>query len=556
MENALKEMMQRISSTKNAVPKKRETADLANNRSPHLGWANAKSMGKNDVGNLRLQIQTKLSDLIFTGKKLEGEGGAHISFALINANTGDVVRSGLESSIKLDIVVLEGDFNNDDEDNWAQEEFENYVVKERERKGLLLTGDLQLTLKGGVGELGELIFMDNSSWNRSKRFRIGLKVASGYSGNTRIREAKTDAFRVKEHRGESNKKHYPPAFDDEVWRLEKIAKDGKSHQKLMEAGIHKVEDFLQKLFTDSKKLRQVLGKSITPKNWESLVDHAKTSAKWKTYLDDPNGMRKHDAVFNTDHQLTGLIEDMVYFAPDRLSAQEKEPGDTIVEKAAFNNWNDVREFNGQTYSASVQKNSYQVIEGQIGNPVPVQCYLAPRTCAAPVGPEAPPANAGSTVEGHNGVTGDLAWPVQSQNTNCGDAVEFPVDDSVPLFAPSPVSADRLNGVLSPGDDGIATFGLPIQSPDIVSRYAMRSQMDYTVNEDVVPPEPPYAPTSSHQWSGTFAPFPEGNHVMGDFQFNGADDWVDYLLASLEEDDDTSLQTPPWGDGYVWGQQRC
>ncbi|KAI6704985.1 hypothetical protein NL676_007947 [Syzygium grande] len=146
--------------------------------------------------------------------------------------------------------------------------------------------------------------------------------------------------------------------------------------------------------------------------------------------------------------------------------------------------------------------------------------------------------------------------LESQNTNCGDAVEFPADDSAPLFAPSLVSADRLNGVLSPGDDGIATFGLPIQSPDIVPRYAMRSQMDYTVNEDVLPTEPPYAPTSSHQWSGTFAPRPEGNHVMGDFQFNGADDWVDYLLASLEEDDDTSLQTTPWGDGYVWGQQRC
>jgi hypothetical protein len=76
------------------------------------------------------------------------------------------------------------------------------VVKEREGKRPLLTGDLQVTLKEGVGTLGELIFTDNSSWIRSRKFRLGLKVASGCCEDIRIREAKTDAFTVKDHRGE------------------------------------------------------------------------------------------------------------------------------------------------------------------------------------------------------------------------------------------------------------------------------------------------------------------------------------------------------------------
>ncbi|KAL3740313.1 hypothetical protein ACJRO7_021569 [Eucalyptus globulus] len=164
--------------------------------------ANAKSTAKNDARNLQLQVQTKLSVSIFTGKKLEGKGGTRISVALIDANTRDVITSDPESSVKLDIVVLEGDFNKEDEDNWAQEEFEKYMVKERQGKAPLLTGNLQVTLKGGVGELGELIFTDNSSWTRSKKFRIGLKVAPDFCKNTRIREGKTNAFRVKEHRGE------------------------------------------------------------------------------------------------------------------------------------------------------------------------------------------------------------------------------------------------------------------------------------------------------------------------------------------------------------------
>ena len=139
---------------------------------------------------------------LFTGGKVEGEQGAAIHVVLIDASTGVVVTSGPEASVKLDVVVLEGDFNNEDEEDWTQEEFESHVVKEREGKRPLLTGDLQVTLKEGVGTLGELTFTDNSSWIRSRKFRLGLKVASGFCEGIHIREAKTEAFTVKDHRGE------------------------------------------------------------------------------------------------------------------------------------------------------------------------------------------------------------------------------------------------------------------------------------------------------------------------------------------------------------------
>ena len=53
------------------------------------------------------------------------------------------------------------------------------------------------------------------------------------------------------------KKHYPPALNDEVWRLEKIGKDGSFHKKLNNHGICTVEDFLRLLVRDSQKLRNV-----------------------------------------------------------------------------------------------------------------------------------------------------------------------------------------------------------------------------------------------------------------------------------------------------------
>lgn len=139
---------------------------------------------------------------LFTGGKVEGEQGASIHVVLFDANTGNCVTSGPEASAKLEIVVLEGDFNNENDEDWTQEEFESHIVKERDGKRPLLTGDLYVTLKDGVGTLGELTFTDNSSWIRSRKFRLGLKVASGFCEGVHIREAKTEAFTVKDHRGE------------------------------------------------------------------------------------------------------------------------------------------------------------------------------------------------------------------------------------------------------------------------------------------------------------------------------------------------------------------
>lgn len=246
---------------------------------------------------MQLQFRSRLSLPLFTGGKVEGEQGSAIHIVLIDANTGQLVATGPESSAKLDIVVLEGDFNDEDDADWTQEDFESHVVKEREGKRPLLTGDVQVTLKEGVGTLGELTFTDNSSWIRSRQFRLGLRIVAGHCDTVRIREAKTEAFTVKDHRGECEskflnrcflymcncnsfffsswtlhlnlvwalsclsfvvyKKHYPPALNDEVWRLEKIGKDGAFHKRLNKCGITTVEDFLRFVVRDPQRLRNV-----------------------------------------------------------------------------------------------------------------------------------------------------------------------------------------------------------------------------------------------------------------------------------------------------------
>ncbi|KAJ8562082.1 hypothetical protein K7X08_011373 [Anisodus acutangulus] len=302
-----------------------------------------------DGRNLQLQFRSRLSLPLFTGGKVEGEHGAAIHVVLIDTNTGHLVTTGPESCVKLDVVVLEGDFNNEDDEGWTQEEFDSHVVKEREGKRPLLTGELQVTLKEGVGTLGDLTFTDNSSWIRSRKFRLGMKVASGYCEGVRIREAKTEAFTVKDHRGELYKKHYPPALNDDVWRLEKIGKDGSFHKRLNKAGIFTVEDFLRLVVRDPQKLRSILGSGMSNKMWEALIEHAKTcvlSGKLYVYYSDDS--RNVGVVFNNIYELNGLIAGEQYYSADSLSDSQKVYVDSLVKKA-YDNWNQVVEYDGKSF---------------------------------------------------------------------------------------------------------------------------------------------------------------------------------------------------------------
>uniref|UniRef100_A0A7N0RA65 Calmodulin-binding protein n=1 Tax=Kalanchoe fedtschenkoi TaxID=63787 RepID=A0A7N0RA65_KALFE len=301
--------------------------------------------------NLQLAVRTRMPPHLFTGGKVEGEQGAVIHVVLIDLNTGSVVHSGPESEAKLSVVVLEGDFNEEEDDDWTKEHFESHEVKEREGKRPLLTGDLQVALKGGVGTLGDLTFTDNSSWIRSRKFRLGVKVSPGCCEGIRVREGKTDAFAVKDHRGELYKKHYPPALHDEVWRLDRIAKDGALHKKLMTAGVLTVQDFLRVLVKDPKGLRNILGTGMSNRMWENTVDHAKTCVlSGKLYIYYTDEIRSTGIVFDHIHQLSGFIADGQFLNLESLTHDQKVYVDSLVE-SAYANWTQVMEYDGEVLNS-------------------------------------------------------------------------------------------------------------------------------------------------------------------------------------------------------------
>ncbi|RWR83418.1 calmodulin-binding protein 60 E [Cinnamomum micranthum f. kanehirae] len=312
-----------------------------------------------DVRKLQLHFRSKLPPHLFTGGKVEGEQGAAIHVVLLDASTGVVIPSGCESAAKLDVVVLEGDFNNEGDDDWTKEHFESFEVKERDGKRPLLTGDLQVCLKEGVGTLGDFTFTDNSSWIRSRKFRLGLKVADGYCDGIRVREAKTEAFAVKDHRGELYKKHYPPALHDEVWRLDRIAKDGALHKKLVKADILTVADFLRLLVRDPQRLRLILGGGMSNRMWENTVEHAKTCVlvgKLYVYYSDEGQFM--GVVFNQIYELVGLITNGQFLSAESLPHSQKVSVDLLV-KRAYENWIHVVEYDGKRLLKSINSKEVQ-----------------------------------------------------------------------------------------------------------------------------------------------------------------------------------------------------
>lgn len=391
------------------------------------GRSSPKRIEGPDDNNLQLHFKTRLSLPLFTGGKVEGEQGAAIHIVLVDANTGHIVTSGPESCAKLDVFVLEGDFNNEDDENWSEEEFESHIVKEREGKRPLLSGDLQVILKDGVGTLGEISFTDNSSWIRSRKFRLGLKVSSGFCDGMRIREAKSEAFTVKDHRGELYKKHYPPALHDEVWRLEKIGKDGSFHKRLNKAGVFNVEDFLRLVIRDPQRLRNILGSGMSNKMWDILVEHAKTCVlSGKLYVYYPEDARNVGVVFNHIYELSGLIANDEYHSADSLSESQKVYVDTLVKKA-YDNWMHVIEYDGKSLLNYNQDKNLEPAHPQALMGSHEYSNLIQQTSIHslphPVNTGQPSMDTGATVGGyHDGTT--TSFSMQSQNTNLNSSIQF------------------------------------------------------------------------------------------------------------------------------------
>lgn len=112
------------------------------------------------------------------------------------------VTSGPYSSLKVQILALDGDLGFEEQESWTEQDFNAKVIRARDGRRPLVTGELNILLRDGVGTVSDVSFSDNSSWIRCRRFRLAAKCLQTFNGQVRIQEAISASFVVKDHRGE------------------------------------------------------------------------------------------------------------------------------------------------------------------------------------------------------------------------------------------------------------------------------------------------------------------------------------------------------------------
>ncbi|XP_038879917.1 calmodulin-binding protein 60 G-like isoform X2 [Benincasa hispida] len=232
---------------------------------------------------LKLCFSNSISPLIFTNNEIKSEHGEPLKVLIHDAtNSNTIISTGPSSSALVEFFIL-GEFDSskrqDDETPWTSSDFDKSILTPRDGKRPLIIGsDRQLYLQNGVGFVKNLIVTDNSSWMKSKMFRLGARIKDEKSQVQfgRIGEAVSRPFRVMDQRGEGNQKHHPPRREDEIWRLEGISKDGIYHKNLSSQGIKTVGDFLKAYQKNNNPttLRMMLGKRVLDKTWNMMVKNA------------------------------------------------------------------------------------------------------------------------------------------------------------------------------------------------------------------------------------------------------------------------------------------
>ncbi|KAG8093144.1 hypothetical protein GUJ93_ZPchr0012g21101 [Zizania palustris] len=292
-------------------------------------------VGWNQRPRYQLMFQNGLKP-VYTMLKLQAKDGPTLKVAIVERlenNQMSFVKFGHLSSAKVEIVVLHGNFNANNEEQWSPEDFNKHIVRGREKSAQLLTGNLTLKLSGGEAFLENATFTDNSSFTSTKKFRLGLRLVN--ASEDRVLEGITEPFRVKERRVEGYEKHYPPMLDDEVWRLENIRRNGAYHQALSNSGVDTVQKLLQSYATNEKKLMQNFSK-MSQAAWKAIISHAMTcevSNNLCLYEAKDSNIR---LFFNAIHQLVGVKFGNSYKSINELSQIEKNVVETMKHVAYEN----------------------------------------------------------------------------------------------------------------------------------------------------------------------------------------------------------------------------
>jgi hypothetical protein len=171
----------------------------------------------------RLQFTSNLESPLFTGCQIK------LEVRMINSD-GNVIKSGPLSSAKIELLVLRDDFACDVVGNCTTEQLDEKEVKTRDGHISVLKGVVARRLVEGTCSFPGIQFREGSL---RRTFTIAARVnRNEATGGHRVQEAFMGPVVVQTNRNKPNAKSNAPKFDDEIYRLKKIAKKGIYYPKL------------------------------------------------------------------------------------------------------------------------------------------------------------------------------------------------------------------------------------------------------------------------------------------------------------------------------------
>lgn len=292
--------------------------------------------------SLKLKFLTKVSDPVLTGVEIKGEGGNAIELALVDDYTGEIVDAGPEAASKVEIVVLKGDFGDDDGGNWLAEEFCSNIVREREGKKSLLAESVHVRLNKGIGSIDKIRFTHSSIYMKRGMFRLGARIVDTFN-SIQVKEARTESFTVKDGRQQYHEKHDPPSLSDGVQRLKNISRGSK--RRLCDENVDTVRDFLILLLKDSERLKCVL--RLKPKMLKETVNHARRCIMNEQIFSYIDFKEKEGVVFNIIGEVQGLILGLHYLPMHLLAESDKANAQRLL-LSACEHWDHVVAVDNET----------------------------------------------------------------------------------------------------------------------------------------------------------------------------------------------------------------
>ncbi|KAG8362592.1 hypothetical protein BUALT_BualtUnG0060500 [Buddleja alternifolia] len=325
--------------------------------------------------SMKLVFRNGISRTILTGEEIKGENNAPIEVALVDDSTGSVVDVGRESSLIVEIVLVNGEFDASEGDDWT---VEGNIVPEMEGKKPLLPGNICVKLQRGVGVVDNIKLSHHMSRLKPRMFRLGARAVHTFD-RARVKEGKTNLFTVKDYRNKYKRKHANPSPSDEVWRLVNIGKEGAIHKRLKSQNIFTVQDFLIQLRNNHEELKSADAQELLEsayKQWEntdyfdnenSLRQHLTNSLQPRFTVESSN--RHSNSLFKSYKSLMPAInspseENFDYFcdAPVQLSAPPPPLDETFFSGLDLDMWNADEQTNASPF-VLVESHGHNISKG-------------------------------------------------------------------------------------------------------------------------------------------------------------------------------------------------